>query len=190
MKTIFQTNNNENISKPVAAKPLASKRRALGDITNAYGEDDSHEVLSKKPQFSLAQSEPVTARDFQPAADLSRDYMRRPCDDIDSRDNDNPLLVTCYVNEMYDHFRELENEFKVNHNYMAKQEYINDKMRSILVDWLVDVHLKFKMVPESLYITIQIIDRYLSHKGNSIRRSKLQLVGVAALLVRVHINSL
>lgn len=43
------------------------------------------------------------------------------------------------------------------------------------------MHLKFKMVPESLYITVQIIDRYLQVKA--VRRSKLQLVGVAALLV-------
>lgn len=44
------------------------------------------------------------------------------------------------------------------------------------------MHLKFKMVPESLYTTVSIIDRYLQLK--QVRRSKLQLVGVAALLVR------
>jgi cyclin B len=54
-------------------------------------------------------------------------------------------------------------------------------MRVILVDWLVDVHLKFKMVPETLYLTINIIDRYL--ENNQVRRSKLQLVGVASLLL-------
>ncbi|RYY73482.1 hypothetical protein EON63_19975 [archaeon] len=42
------------------------------------------------------------------------------------------------------------------------------------------MHLKFKMVPESLYITVQVIDRYLSAK--SVRRSKLQLVGKRACL--------
>ena len=41
--------------------------------------------------------------------------------------------------------------------------------------------MKFKMVPESLYMTQNIIDRYLELK--QVRRSKLQLVGVAALLV-------
>lgn len=45
----------------------------------------------------------------------------------------------------------------------------------------VEVHLKFKMVPESLYMTVSIIDRYLELK--QVRRSKLQLVGVASLLV-------
>ena len=44
---------------------------------------------------------------------------------------------------------------------MAKQGDINEKMRAILVDWLVDVHLKFKLVPETLFLTVNMIDRYL-----------------------------
>jgi hypothetical protein len=46
-------------------------------------------------------------------------------------------------------------------NYMTRQDDINEKMRSILIDWLVEVHLKFKLVPESLYLTVNLIDRYL-----------------------------
>jgi cyclin B len=34
-------------------------------------------------------------------------------------------------------------------------------MRAILVDWLVDVHLKFKLVNETMFLTVNIIDRYL-----------------------------
>jgi len=34
-------------------------------------------------------------------------------------------------------------------------------MRAILIDWLVEVHLKFKLVPETLYLTVNLIDRYL-----------------------------
>lgn len=54
-------------------------------------------------------------------------------------------------------------------------------MRAILVDWLVEVHLKFKLVPETLYMTVNIIDRYLSK--NAIQRQKLQLVGVSAMFI-------
>ena len=54
-------------------------------------------------------------------------------------------------------------------------------MRSILVDWLIEVHLKFKLVPESLYLTINIIDRYLEKE--QVNRQKLQLVGVTAMLI-------
>lgn len=54
-------------------------------------------------------------------------------------------------------------------------------MRSILIDWLIDVHLKFKLLPETLFLTINLIDRYLSK--NAILRSKLQLVGVSSLFI-------
>lgn len=50
--------------------------------------------------------------------------------------------------------------------YMKKQSDINESMRAILVDWLIDVHLKFKLLNETLFLTINIIDRYLSLKGN------------------------
>lgn len=58
---------------------------------------------------------------------------------------------------------------------------INDKMRAILVDWLVDVHLKFKLLPETLFMTVNIIDRFLEKVPVS--RKKLQLVGVSAMLI-------
>jgi len=44
---------------------------------------------------------------------------------------------------------------------MDRQTDINEKMRAILIDWLIEVHLKFKLVPESLYLTVNLIDRYL-----------------------------
>lgn len=54
-------------------------------------------------------------------------------------------------------------------------------MREILNDWLIEVHLKFKLHPETLFLTINLIDRYLS--TTSIYRNKLQLVGVAAMFI-------
>ena len=64
---------------------------------------------------------------------------------------------------------------------MEKQNKLNEKMRAILIDWLVEVHHKFKLVPETLNLTVNIIDRYLDIV--EVARDKLQLVGVAALLI-------
>ena len=47
---------------------------------------------------------------------------------------------------------------------MLIQTDINDKMRAILIDWLVEVHLKFKLMPETLFLTHNLIDRFLSKK--------------------------
>jgi cyclin B len=42
---------------------------------------------------------------------------------------------------------------------MKKQSDINEKMRGILIDWLIEVHLKFRLLPETLFLTITTIDR-------------------------------
>ena len=102
-------------------------------------------------------------------------------DDIDERDANDHLCVTEYVQDMYHHFRIKEKTTSVRRFYMEDQKYINERMRSILVDWLVQLHLKFKLVPETLYLAVNLIDRYLER--SQVTRPKLQLVGVAALLI-------
>lgn len=67
------------------------------------------------------------------------------------------------------------------YGYMRFQIDINDRMRAILIDWLVEVHLKFKLLPETLFLTVNLIDRFLSRR--CVARTKLQLVGVTAMLL-------
>ena len=64
---------------------------------------------------------------------------------------------------------------------MKEQKEINEKMRSILIDWLIDVHHKFRFSDETLFMTVFIIDRYLS--VNQITKLKLQLLGITSLLI-------
>ena len=64
---------------------------------------------------------------------------------------------------------------------MDSQPEINPSMRAILVDWLVDVHNKFELSPETFYLTINIIDRFLATK--IVPRRELQLVGIGAMLI-------
>merc|ERR1712010_433414 len=64
---------------------------------------------------------------------------------------------------------------------MELQTDINEKMREILIDWIIEVHMKFTLMPVVLYMTVQIIDRFLSVK--QVSRSKLQLVGITAMLI-------
>jgi len=137
-------------------------------------------VLTSVASITLAPSLSSSAATDEPD---DRAYMARPVDDIDARDSENPLLCTEYVNQMYALFREAEKKpsFLPVPTYMERQTLVNEKMRTILVDWLVEVHLKFKMVPESLYLSINILDRYLGKV--LVRRSRLQLVGVASLLL-------
>lgn len=68
-----------------------------------------------------------------------------------------------------------------NPHYMDIQTEIQWSMRSVLMDWLVQVHNRFGLLPETLFLTVNYIDRFLSSKVVSI--GKLQLVGATAILV-------
>jgi cyclin A len=61
------------------------------------------------------------------------------------------------------------------------QKDINPNMRGILVDWLVEVAEEYKLVSDTLYLSISYIDRFLSFKV--LNRQKLQLLGVSAMLI-------
>ena len=61
------------------------------------------------------------------------------------------------------------------------QNDINPGMRAVLVDWLVEVTEEYRLVPETLYHAVQLVDRCLSLF--SIHRTRLQLLGCSALLV-------
>eukprot|EP00929_Paragymnodinium_shiwhaense_P013992 TRINITY_DN121846_c0_g1_i1.p1 TRINITY_DN121846_c0_g1~~TRINITY_DN121846_c0_g1_i1.p1 ORF type:complete len:552 (-),score=135.98 TRINITY_DN121846_c0_g1_i1:93-1685(-) len=102
--------------------------------------------------------------------------------DVPEVDAKDPQQVAEYVQEIYRNLQSDERRCMATHGYMAKQAHVNAKMRGILVDWLVDVHRKYKMRPETLYLCVSIIDRYLE-ACPTVPRRLLQLVGVTALLI-------
>lgn len=93
----------------------------------------------------------------------------------------NPQLVGEFIDDIYEHIKSIENENLAKYGYMKNQTDINEKMRAILIDWLVEVHLKFKLVQETLFLTVNLIDRFLEKKN--IMRNRLQLVGVTSMLI-------
>lgn len=101
-------------------------------------------------------------------------------DDIDADDAENPQLCSAYVKDIYQYLRQIEVQQSIRARYLEGQE-INDRMRAILVDWLIQVHSRFQLLQETLYMTIAVLDRFL--QVQPVSRKKLQLVGVTAMLV-------
>jgi len=91
------------------------------------------------------------------------------------------LSVPEYFNDIYKYLRESELKRLPKSNYMTKQPDISHSMRSILVDWLVEVAEEYKLQTETLYLAVAYIDRFLSYM--SVQRSKLQLVGTACMFI-------
>ena len=95
-----------------------------------------------------------------------------------------------YLDEIYNNLLSDEKELKYypKMGYMSWQEDINEQMRAILIDWLVEVHYRFRLKSETLFQSVWIIDTYLSLK--EITRAKLQLLGIASLLIACKSNEI
>ncbi|OJJ49378.1 hypothetical protein ASPZODRAFT_14096 [Penicilliopsis zonata CBS 506.65] len=102
-------------------------------------------------------------------------------DDLDTEDLDDPLMAAEYVVEIFDYLRDLELETMPNPDYIDHQPDLEWKMRGILVDWLIEVHTRFRLLPETLFLAVNIIDRFLS--AEVVALDRLQLVGVTAMFI-------
>ena len=95
--------------------------------------------------------------------------------------NVNPQNVDEYFDDICEELSKNEDKYLVDPEYMSNQPDINHRMRAILIDWLIDVHLKYRLLPQTMYIAVNLIDRYLSKAETT--RAKLQLVGVTAMFI-------
>ena len=102
-------------------------------------------------------------------------------DDIDSNLVD-PQLCGVFAWDIYEHLRSSEVKKRPAFDYMESvQSNINASMRTILVDWLVEVAEEYRLLPETLYLAVNCLDRYLS--GNVITKQHLQLLGVSCMMI-------
>ncbi|NXH22404.1 CCNB2 protein, partial [Bucco capensis] len=108
------------------------------------------------------------------------DVLLNNVEDIDAEDCENPQLCSDYVKDIYLYLRDLELQQSVRPHYLDGKT-INGRMRAILVDWLVQVHSRFHLLQETLYMCVAIMDRFL--QSHPVHRKRLQLVGVTAMLI-------
>lgn len=102
-------------------------------------------------------------------------------EDFDAEDANDPMMVSEYVKEIFEYMKELEVKTMPCPNYIEQHPELAWRMRGILIDWLVEVHGKFKLLPETLFLTVNLMDRFLSLRVCSL--PKFQLVGITAMFI-------
>ncbi|CAI7590262.1 hypothetical protein PCG10_006306 [Penicillium crustosum] len=120
----------------------------------------------------------VTTREMFRAKDIVEREQTQ--EDIDEELLDTTMVAE-YGDEIFLHLRKKEIEMLPVPDYMARQSELQWSMRSVLMDWLVQVHQRFNLLPETLFLTVNYIDRFLSYKVVSM--GKLQLVGATAIFI-------
>jgi cyclin B len=139
--------------------------RAFGrQIHNHYEKsgfsDKSKRLRPKEPKVEATRDRAITGlRLSRPRADILEEYRTN---------------IAAHLLQ-----KDLENHIRK--DYMTQQTDINSKMRAILVDWLTDVHQKFELLPQTLFNCVALMDRFLA--VTEIKRAKLQLIGVACLMI-------
>ncbi|KAF8962304.1 cyclin-like protein [Flammula alnicola] len=159
-------------------QPVHKKRRTSSvppeedprvlEEARAQAEEDAHNARLAAEMEAFAE---------EPEADPENSAW----DDLDADDNDDPLMVSEYVQDIFHYLKQVELTTMPNPNYMESQKELAWKMRGILTDWLIQVHVRFRLLPETLFLCVNIIDRFLSARVVSL--AKLQLVGVTCMFI-------
>lgn len=156
-------------------RELVEQRRVL-DICDRF------EMSVLVPQALAAQAERhelVRHGELSAAAAAHDDEMMRL--GLDTEEARDISMVAEYAQDIFDYMACTERESMANPNYMDFQDEIQWHMRATLIDWLLQVHMRYHMLPETLWIAVNIVDRFLSARIVSL--AKLQLVGVTAMFI-------
>ncbi|PIN17229.1 Cyclin B [Handroanthus impetiginosus] len=168
----------EEAKKP---KTSANELTIWEDIPLTDAED--HGAAKDQPvPMSLEQSEfEMTEKNQMKEVEMEDIFEEETVLDIDGGDAKDPLAAVDYVEDLHAYYKKMESSSCVSPDYMVHQFDINERMRAILIDWLIEVHHKFELRDETLFLTVNLIDRFLEKQ--SVVRKKLQLVGLVAMLL-------
>jgi hypothetical protein len=87
-----------------------------------------------------------------------------------------------YLKDTELYFYQKESEYIIRENYLEGSP-LTSKMRALLVDWLVEVQVQFDLLQETLFLAVNILDRFLQEEGQKTHKNQLQLVGVTAMFI-------
>lgn len=143
---------------------ITSNRSSFGKVRKYPSIDE--EPIDKDSQ--LNSSIPLSG----PVPDNVNDFDKENVDDISH--------VSDYAMDIFNYLKDSESKYPVT-NYMDSQPNISRWMRSLLIDWMVEVQESFELNHETLYLGVKLIDRFLAKEV--VQKDFLQLLGAAALFI-------
>ncbi|XP_065893825.1 G2/mitotic-specific cyclin-B3-like [Dysidea avara] len=174
-----------------------AKRTALGNITNVTVTEverlATKQILAKKgfvdkpsvPAIKEECSIGVTPAPIQTSLQATSPIHESVDFELEDSamykaESQDHLFSAEYAEDILSYMKEKEEQM-LTKPYIHKGSDISEQMRTILVDWLIELQENFALYHETLYLTVQIMDHYLEQK--SIKREYLQLVGATSMLI-------
>ena len=191
-KTLNNVKSNENINKIITSNDLKKKEKNKTKAKIINNDNKENEDKNINTETTKNFNEILKQKSLEIEKLIKKNSPKKNNNDddedpkkyFDTSNINNIQIPKEYLNIIYYNLlKEEETDLKpkAEYTYMKKQKEINEQMRSILIDWIIDVHFKFGFTDETLFMTVLIIDRYLTI--NQISRTKLQLLGITALMI-------
>lgn len=165
-------------SSPVIPRPNISKKNDVKESTQ------SHKLATALEQTPLRNSFKNTNYEstLQIASPMSVDMTpTQPVTENLRNALDDLYGCHAYKQDIYKYLRKIEEEYRPKAYYMRRQPDVSYSMRTILVDWLVEVGEEYKLRNETLFMAVSYIDRFLSTMA--VAKPKLQLLGTSAMFI-------
>ena len=169
----------------------AIKKRHTGSTGSQQSIKENADSENEPPQKAAAVAgvervKPDTKQEVPPVASRQVEVEVKQAfadgvQDLDAEDVNDPLMVAEYVGEIFEYLKVLEESTMPNPDYMDHQENLEWQLRGVLIDWLIEVHTRFHLLPETIFLAVNIIDRFLS--ARVVELEKLQLVGITAMFI-------
>ncbi|XP_075214707.1 cyclin B3 [Lycorma delicatula] len=164
----------KKVLSPSSIKPVTKESIQLSEIATTSSGEDSSLYVSALEELNIS--------DDRQQKDLSKESPGPPpgVDNFDKENWDDPHQVSHYAFDIFEYLKSREAHYTMT-EYMEKQTALTRYMRSLLVDWMVEVQESFELTHETLYLGVKIVDKFLSKV--IIDKDTLQLVGATSLFI-------
>lgn len=168
------------VKQSVEVTIKAEREKPLLEVNPTVNKEAAQEIRTEEQSRNLFDLAPLSLEKSLGLSDTKKDEAKA------KREASKALRVNFfdvdeYRADIYNYLRLAEVHHRPKPGYMKKQPDITYPMRSILVDWLVEVAEEYRLHTETLYLAVSYIDRFLSYM--SVVRAKLQLLGTAAMFI-------
>ncbi|XP_035209572.1 G2/mitotic-specific cyclin-A-like [Stegodyphus dumicola] len=190
----FEKNPVEGIKKYIEKRPLRScqlnkKANEFKSSTfNIFEDENSTLPLNNEIREPAVQEDkvlPVSVSSGSEKEETKTPQVLESSNEANGAKTEDKVysLLWCspYKADIYSYLKEVEKKCRPRPTYMLKQPDISHNMRSVLVDWLIEVGEEYKLQAQTIHLAVSYVDRFLSRM--SVLRGKLQLVGTSCMFI-------
>lgn len=179
LRTARPTHPTRPLKRSAILTRRGGTRRPLARSQTSASVESAKEEASQDPVSALNIGH--LSVNSKEAEAYSTSLLSADVPDIDAGDSCEPQLCSQYAKDIYEYLFFLEEKVPVKARFLQCQPLLTASMRTILVNWLAQVHMRFHLLQETLFLTVSIIDRYL--QVEPVDRTNLQLIGVTAMFL-------